>query len=266
MIQRKRAASPDGDMKPADFVAMLKESPEFSEQIKEIALGVIDDMICGVKLPSISGDRDWGSYEITGLAVTKLSKRPRLSVDVQQGVRVELHDIALEFDNFQFVIDRHSTPKVNATGTGAISCECSAFIAFEIATDERGRLKVTNVAADVHITELPMTVVECNHRIAIAAALKVFSRKGKEAVQNEIRERVQASLAVIKEKITVLTDKFSGQGGLKQSLQAKAAELSGNGGDAAEPLGSEAPPALTPAIQASAEPQLKPGIARARDS
>ena len=232
LLTRLRAS---GEVTPESFLNMLKTDPQFGEQLKTLVLAAVSDMICGVKLPDITGDRDWGSYEITGLAVKELGQAPKLSVDIQTGVRVEVGDISITFEHFQFKIDRHSHPKMKATGTGSISCVCSSFIAFDITTDENKKLKVSNVSADVSIEELPMQVshfliyqspacftdpaslawqvVDCTlNQAAVATALKVFKKKGKDSVQQEIRQRVQAAKPLLEAKISALTGKFSGQG------------------------------------------------------
>eukprot|EP01043_Picozoa_sp_COSAG02_P029837 COSAG02_NODE_1875_length_10575_cov_19.141848_4_plen_1839_part_00 len=211
LLARLREQS-GGDITPRAFLGMLRDDREFGDQLKNLVLSAISDMICGLSLPTIQGERDWGTFEVSGLAVQALGKTPQINVDVQNtGVRVEVVDISIEFQPFQFKIDRHTMPKVKASGTGTVSCVSSALVAFSITIDANKKLEVSDVAAAIEIQELPMQVLDSTKKVAVAAALKVFSKRGKEAVQEEIRQQVQAKMPAIQTKISALTSKFSGQ-------------------------------------------------------
>ena len=210
LLARLREQS-GGAITPQAFLGMLRDDREFGDQLKTLVLSAISDTICGLTLPTILGERDWGTFEVSGLSVQALGKTPQLNVNIQTGVRVEVVDISIDFQPFQFEIDRHATPKVRASGTGTASCVCSAFVAFSVTTDANKKLEVSELTADVQIQELPMQVLDSTKKVAVAAALKVFAKKGKEAVQAEIRQRIQEKMPVIQTKITALTTKFSGQ-------------------------------------------------------
>ena len=96
---------------------------------------------------------------------------------------------------------RTTTPKVKAVGKLAASCSCWAYLEFEIVTDAESRLTVSGVEADVVIDALPLRIVESTHGTVVRALLKIFSKKGKETVQREIRDRVQSHIAVAQAKV-----------------------------------------------------------------
>eukprot|EP01051_Picozoa_sp_SAG22_P018075 SAG22_NODE_2944_length_2086_cov_0.956740_2_plen_338_part_01 len=226
---------------PGQAVALLRSDLQVQAQFKGVVLALVEDMICGVQLPTISGERDWGRYSISGLAVKGFGREPSLEFNVATRVRIEVTGLHLLFDNFNFEVDRSKTPKVHATGTLAASCQCWAFVEFEIVTDADSQLAVENLAADVVIDDLPITMVESSHAKVVRTLLKVFAKKGKETVQNEIRARVQTLIAVAKEKISAVVSQFGGGAKLKETMKERAAGAIGD-----EPPPSPAPPPPPP--------------------
>eukprot|EP01052_Picozoa_sp_SAG31_P005107 SAG31_NODE_220_length_19925_cov_3.630939_6_plen_172_part_00 len=68
------------------------------------ASGLIEDMICGVTLPVISGQRGWGTYQISDLAIQRIGKQPSIYFEVGERVRIDVQDIDLVFSDFKFAV------------------------------------------------------------------------------------------------------------------------------------------------------------------
>ena len=127
--------------------------------------------------------------------------KPKMKVTVKKGVRIEIRDIDLQFDHFDFFLDRHKFPKVKDTGVGEVSCKCWCYLAFEIKLDEDKNMTVDKFRANVTIDELPMGIIKCNHKKVFKTLLKMFQKKGKEGVQDEIRKKTQENIAMISDKV-----------------------------------------------------------------
>ena len=62
-------------------------------------------------------------------------------------------------------------------------------------------MTVDKFRADVTIDQLPMQIIKCNHKKFFKTLLKMFQKTGKEAVQDEIRKKVQENVRDISAKV-----------------------------------------------------------------
>jgi hypothetical protein len=138
---------------------------------------------------------------LRNMKIKGFGTKPKMKVTVKKGVRIEIRDIDLQFDHFDFFLDRHKFPKVKDTGVGEVSCKCWCYLAFEIKLDEDKNMTVDKFRANVTIDELPMGIIKCNHKKVFKTLLKMFQKKGKEGVQDEIRKKTQENIAMISDKV-----------------------------------------------------------------
>ena len=58
---------------PEEALALLNENAAFVDELTELALKYIEDAVCSVEIPPITGEKEWGSYKIEGLAVKRFT-------------------------------------------------------------------------------------------------------------------------------------------------------------------------------------------------
>lgn len=204
-------------------------------------------------------------YKIWNMKVKGFGAKPELKVTVKKSVRIEVRNIDLQFEHFDFFLDRFKFPKVKDTGVGQVSCKCWCFLAFEIKLDEdknmavdkfraqvclssshallMSRLNVCNTVefvfgclSQVTIDDLPMDIVKCNHKKIFKTLLKMFQKKGKEGVQDEIRKKTQENIKMLSDKVTELFAKF---GGKSKLAELKEEHLNGEDSDGGESVDSD---------------------------
>jgi len=56
-----------------EALALLNENAAFVDELTELALKYIEDAVCSVEIPPITGEKEWGSYKIEGLAVKRFT-------------------------------------------------------------------------------------------------------------------------------------------------------------------------------------------------
>ena len=104
----------------AEVLAMLREDAEFLDSVKATCLRYLEQTVTGVELPRIEGERDWGRYAISGLAVKGLAVGvDGLSLDVAEGVTIQVRDISIEFDIFDWEYKKSSFPSTSDAGRAA---------------------------------------------------------------------------------------------------------------------------------------------------
>ena len=68
-----------------------------------------EDAVCSTQIPPIAGRREWGSYKITGLAIKRFAiDREGVVPVVGEGVTVSISGINIEFDSFNFQLEKVS--------------------------------------------------------------------------------------------------------------------------------------------------------------
>lgn len=226
----KDVRTPDGAL------TAMKSNPQFLEQVNKVVFNTVEDLIKGVNLPPISSKPEWGEYQITNMHVKRFVRDPRIDVVIGKSVRVEIRDIELEFNHFDFYVDRRVFPKVKDRGKGAVTCSCWTFVEFELGMNEDRQLTVEQFNADVTIESLPMSVVKCNHKRIFKTLMKMFQKKGHLAAQEEIRAKVKGNLSVVKDKVTKLFEQYGGQKKVDElKQQAKAGVLASSDEDEPAP-------------------------------
>ena len=210
---------------PDEALDVMRKNPQFLQSVNKVVFQSIEDLVKGVELPTIAGQKDWGTYSISNMAVKKFARDPRIEIDIKDSVRIEIRDIELEFEHFDFFLDRRVFPKVKDTGKGSISCNCWAYLEFQIGLDKDRKLEIQKFDADVTIEALPMAVVKCNHKHVFKTLMKMFKKKGKDAAQDEIRGKVQEGIPMVRQKITALFEQFGGEekmNELKEKAQVRS--------------------------------------------
>ena len=116
-----------------DIPALLKKNPQFVEDIKVLVATYVEDSVCGIELPRIEGDKDWGTYAITGVGIKRFTVDPdKLVVDIAEGIVISTTGIDTEFDTFAFEVDKKTFPKVTDIGKATGSADISARISFTV--------------------------------------------------------------------------------------------------------------------------------------
>ena len=49
-----------------DAIAAIEGNPQFVEDIKALIANYVEDAVCGVQLPRIDGEKEWGTYAMMG--------------------------------------------------------------------------------------------------------------------------------------------------------------------------------------------------------
>jgi hypothetical protein len=218
---------------PEEVISDLKTNPEFAERIKSVALEYVETAVKSIEIPPIEGVKDWGSYAIRELRVKSLTTdRQKLSIDVSDSVYVSLSEIKLEFNDFDFEVDKKNFPKVQDQGTAEANAQFDAFVKFDIKSSMAGGggIGVDDVAAEITIGELPVKVLSGSHKFLYNMLLSLFSSKVKEAVSQEIADKVDESIPLLQEKIAEATRSFSPE--LESSVVAAAAAAADADADA----------------------------------
>jgi hypothetical protein len=73
-----------GVASPGEALELLRGNEEVQRQLKAVVLGCVEDMVCGVQMPRIGGEKDWGTFEITGLAIQHFATAPRLDFEARE--------------------------------------------------------------------------------------------------------------------------------------------------------------------------------------
>eukprot|EP01044_Picomonas_judraskeda_P002578 COSAG03_NODE_189_length_10920_cov_16.612328_1_plen_253_part_00 len=88
-----------------------------------------------------------------------------------------------------------------------------------------------------------MDIVKCNHKKVFKTLLKMFQKKGKEGVQEEIRKKTQENIKLLSDKVTELFAQFGGKQKLEEmknaSLDGEDSDDDDDDGDAEADSGSD---------------------------
>ena len=96
-----------------DAIAAIEGNPQFVEDIKALIANYVEDAVCGVQLPRIDGEKEWGTYAMMRLGIKRFTIEPEaIDVVVATGVSIAVQDIDCEFEAFDFEVDKRSFPKV----------------------------------------------------------------------------------------------------------------------------------------------------------
>ena len=191
----------------------------------------VEFQLSSVKIPTIEGEKDWGSYKIENLKIKSYVIAPENLVLSQGGEKstkstdremiIKITDIAVEFGEFQFGFVKNTFPKVQEDGaTATISGKFNANVQFKMKVAEGG-LVADDVQADITIEEIPITVLAGKHRRLYNMLLKAFATKVKLEVEATLKEQVAASGPLLQQKLTEKTMALDVDQLLARALKAR---------------------------------------------
>ena len=124
----------------ADSVDAAIQNSAFVTEIKDVVVTYIQSAVAGIDLPDISGSKEWGAYEITGLAIESISIVPEnVQIDIAQGVDIKLLNIGSVFKAFQWSFTKDTFPRVKDGGDAtAQMVDLSVEISFDIGKKPSG--------------------------------------------------------------------------------------------------------------------------------
>jgi hypothetical protein len=228
--------------KQDEAMQLIKENPVFVGKLEGVVVDSVEDLLKSITIPAIDGDMEAQKYRLWNMKIKGFGTRPKVSITTEKSVRVEIRDIDLQFEHFDFTMDRHMFPQVKDTGVGEVSCNCGCEVAFEIKVDEDKNMTVDNFSANVTIDKLVMDILTCKHKECMKTWLKMFQKVGKESVQDEILKATQENISMISDRISEL---FSRQvGGKSEPDELKKGAASQNDSEvSARPLTAAGPAA-----------------------
>jgi hypothetical protein len=110
-------------------VKCLKESDIFSAAMEEMTCDFIEFQLGSVKIPTIEGKQNWGSYKIENLGIKSFEVLPenvtmsdvgsQHLLPTKRAVKLAISNIQVGFDDFTFGFDKTTFPKVKEDGATA---------------------------------------------------------------------------------------------------------------------------------------------------
>ncbi len=110
-------------------VRVLKESDTFRSAMEEMTCDFIEFQLGSVKIPTIEGTQNWGSYKIENLGIKSFEVLPenvtmsdvgsQHLLPTKRGVKLAISNIQVGFDDFTFGFDKTTFPKVKEDGATA---------------------------------------------------------------------------------------------------------------------------------------------------
>ena len=202
---------------PEEALALLQENEKFVDELTDLALRYIEDAVCSIEIPPITGEKDWGNYRIAGLGVKRFTVDTEgVTAEVTELVRIAVKGIQVEFDAFDFSLEKTSFPKVKDEGKADTTATVSAFVQFGISTGAEKNIAVDQVQAQVNVDALPVTVIAANHRWLFNTLLSVFADRVRDGVQQEVVAKVDEGVQYLDEQLGAvmarIVDSFSAHG------------------------------------------------------
>ena len=202
---------------PEQVLELLNENQAFVDELTDLALKYIEDAVCSVEIPAITGEKDWGTYKIAGLAIKRFAIDPDcVAATVTETVRIDVTGVEIEFDAFDFGLDKTTFPAVQDEGKADATATISACVQFGISTNEAKEIIVSDVEAHVRVDALPVTVITANHKWLFNTLLSWFSGTVKSSVQEEVVTQVEDGVKFLDEQLgatlTRIIDSFSAKG------------------------------------------------------
>ena len=115
----------DGDK----VVKALKEDPNFRTAMEEMTCDFVEFQLGSVKIPTIDGSKEWGTYNIENLGIKSFEIKPKNCTMSESGsqrllptmrpMSLKIADIAVVMDDFTFGFDKKTFPKVKEEGATA---------------------------------------------------------------------------------------------------------------------------------------------------
>lgn len=134
--RRKQQKTVRKDLVPAykrldgeKIVRALKEADVFKAAMEEMTCDFIEFQLGSVKIPTIEGTQNWGTYKIENLGIKSfevLSENVTMSdvgsqhlLPTKRGLKLAISNIQVAFDEFSFGFDKTTFPKVKEEGATA---------------------------------------------------------------------------------------------------------------------------------------------------
>jgi len=197
----------DGDMTDVSSVfAKIRNNEDFIKEIKQVAVLYVEDAVQSADIPDIAVEKDWGEYSITHLKVAddglEISGDSLTLGNDGVSTLIKLQDVNVNFDDFEFSIDKRTFPKLNDTGKATLKISnLGVEVRFDIETNDEKNLTVTNTQAAISIAEMEVSVSEGSHVWVYNKLLKLFKAKIITVVTTELETQA-------KDKIELLQAKF----------------------------------------------------------
>lgn len=238
---------------PMEAKLALEQNPEFVQEVKILAMGYVDEAVTSAKIPTIKGSKEWGTYQIDGIHIKKLHiTEESLDVSITKQVTVTVSQVSADFDEFTFLYDKTTFPKMEDTGKASAQLvDLSSTISFEIVVDTDGMLSVDNVKAAIRIGALDVQVKAGNHKWLYNKLLKIFNERIKNTVEREVRKTIDKSVTALKQKMSDVTTVLS-----KKMADAKNAAINDGAldiDDDDEDVIEEGQPPVNDAVDVSAD-------------
>ena len=207
---------------PMEAKLALEHNPEFVHEVKILAMGYVDEAVTSAKIPTIKGSKEWGTYQINGIKIKKLHiTEESLDVVIAKSVTVTVSQVSADFEEFSFIYDKTTFPKMTDTGTASAQLvDLGATISFEIIVDPDGQLTVDNVKAAIRIGALEVQVKAGDHKWLYNKLLKIFNERIKNTVEREVRKTIDKSVTALKQKMSDVTSALT-----KKMTDAKVAAI-----------------------------------------
>jgi Ca2+-binding EF-hand superfamily protein len=140
-----------------DISRMLVEHPELLVDIKKLISIYTEDTVMGMKMPDITGDKDWGRYSLHNLRISKVMLPPEgLDLIIGSGVAVTIKGVRAELAEFVWHYAKtRGFPKLKDDGvaTAAIS-GLDIDVSFDIIADGAGGIMLSNMEGNVCLADL----------------------------------------------------------------------------------------------------------------
>ena len=76
--------------------------------VKIQVVQLLQDSVAGAEIPTIHGDKSWGSYNIDGLQIRRLAVPPQqLKMIVKEQVTVTISDLTLDLNDFHWTFRKN---------------------------------------------------------------------------------------------------------------------------------------------------------------
>ena len=83
----------------------------------------------GIQFPEVVGNKPWGSFMLSGLEIAKCTvPTSGTSLSIGASLRIDVRSIQVWFKDFEFMVNKTTTPKIMDNGTASASAQLRAFL------------------------------------------------------------------------------------------------------------------------------------------
>ena len=126
-------------------------------------MGYIKSAVAGLDLPNISGQKDWGAYEITGLSVKQIFiEAENVKVEVGEHFVIKAQNVQSIFDEFSWSFKKETFPKMEDAGSAHCKMvDLCVTITMDLCTNEVCAVVVKNTSPQVELGALVCAHHKC---------------------------------------------------------------------------------------------------------